>query len=76
LLLPEVCLMNATTPAPKTPKYLTTGAFARTIERSERTVKFWCRRGWLKCQRPGGRYQIDPSEVARVLSGEPLADTQ
>ena len=48
---------------------------ARRLGRPERTVRFWCMRGWIRCtQTPGGRYRVALAEIARVLAGDPLID--
>ena len=52
---------------------VSTSEFAAALEKSVRTVKFWCQRGWVRCiQTPGGHYRIVRSEIERVRAGRPL----
>lgn len=63
-------------PPAKSPN-VTVAVFARQTERSPRTVRFWCERGFIRSQKsPGGRYAIPRSEIERVNNGEPLPDDE
>ena len=54
--------------------YLSTGEFAAELKRPQRTVKFWCMRGWVRSvQTPGGHYRIPRAEVERVRAGKALS---
>ena len=58
------------------PDHLSTTEFADAVHAPVRTVKFWCKRGWVQSvQTPGGHYRIPRAEVERVRNGEPLAAT-
>ena len=46
---------------------------AQMLRRSQRTVRYWCERGWVvTTTTPGGHYRISLDEVERIRAGKPL----
>ena len=47
---------------------------AKRLGSPERTVRYWCQRGWIKTTRTlGGHYRVSLAEIERIRSGTPLS---